>query len=481
MRVLVVLLSASAFGPYLAGGARTGQAAVYGLLLFLSPFALRRLGRTTAVPVIVAWLALVGVTAMWSPPNTSIYGSGSALANLDNLALPLSVVLVVTAMVTPENRISLLRRVAVVIVVGMCVNAVIGLMQLRGLEVGWLSDFWSGGPSVSTSERATTLGRFAGLVGVPVIAGILYSLALLSAIYLLARRGVLLAAVCGLLAIGGILTVSKVFLLIGLPVACWQLMRVSTHVGRRVVAVAGAVAAVYLVSVLGYLDDWGGTRMLNRLLPDDGALQMSVYLGGRYGDGSSTSRVLDAVWSNHPLFGFGLSGLSVATDTAWVQAIVLAGAVGAVALAALLVLLVAGFRHRRSAMAIAERRYLGGVVFIAVAGCFATPALTANRLAVLLWVLLALMLSYPVTGRGVPRRDAAQVLVGRPGGSSHGTGAARRPAIRATADPHGSTHGAVAEPDRLRLGSTRPISHGLGGRISEDNIASGGAGGLGKN
>lgn len=396
----VTLIAVSAFGPYLIGGIRTDQLVVYGLLVALLPFLFARIGSASpaVTAILVAWSLIVAVASLgWvSPPqSTTRYGTGSAVANLDNLLMPLAVVILTLMVVKAHQREDALRRVAEITVAAMCVNAVVSVVQMARPLEPLLARWWSsdGVSGLTTAERALTLGRYTGIIGQPVVAGLFYSIALVCALYVLRQRPLRLAFVVTLLIVGGVLTVSKAFLLLGLPVAGWQLIRTRGSRGARFAAftVIGGVAA-YMAAVFGMLDRWQGLALLMQLTPGAERAHVAVYLGNRFGVGSSTEPIIDTVLASEPLLGFGMPGLAIYTDTAWVQTLVLAGLVGAAAFTVILVALVVGYLHRRRGLPDAERRLFAGLVVIAVAGSFATPALTVNRLSVVMWILLTLLL-----------------------------------------------------------------------------------------
>jgi len=412
---VVTLIALSIFGPYLIGGIRTEQFVVYGLAAGFVPFLFWKASRVTAAlgVVIGAWVTLIAIALIgWSlpPPNDTPYASGSPFANLDNLVLPLSCILLTLLTVPPGDHIRAARRVAAIVVVGMSINAVIEAIQLRVSLDHFLSRWWAGHELTgsTTAERAETLGRFTGIVGQPVVAGLLYSVALVAAVYLLRRRPVRLAAVGLLLAVGGLLTVSKAFFLLGVPIAGWQILRTTEkRLGRIVSLSLTAFAAATAAAWTGWLDEWSGEDLLLMLLPNSRHADLEFYLGSRFGETSSTQPIIGAVLSGSPLSGFGAPGLAIYTDTAWVQVLTLTGLLGGAVFVVGLAAVAVGHWHRRHALANAERAFFDAVVLIALLGCLATPALTANRLSVVLWVLLTLALSLPRTRRVAKLRSPA--------------------------------------------------------------------------
>jgi len=104
---------------------------------------------------------------------------------------------------------------------------------------------------------------------------------------------------------------------------------------------------------------------------------------------------VNAVVQSSPWFGFGAQGLAVPYDNGWVEAFVVAGACGALLYTAVLGLLVVAWWRRRS-------RFAGGLVLVVIGASMGLPALTANRVATLAWVLLTLLLFTPTLMPGAP-------------------------------------------------------------------------------
>ena len=349
-RWLVCLIVASAFGPYVLPGVRTDQVVVYGVAAALLPFAWDRI-RLSGLGVCLAgaWVIYLGVATLgYLAPgaNTSPWPRGSVFANLDNLLLPLVTLLLVGALVSREPREKVLMIVTSTIAVGACFNALVAIAHYLSptVVIPYLDLFWGAG---ETGERAVTLGRYSGITGQPSVSGVLYSLGLVCALYAFRGRPVLRVVALVLIVIGGVLTVSKGFLLVGVPVAAWQIIRSSRGKAGERLGVLLAVGGVYIgASELGLFDRWSGWERLVHLLPGGGA-DFAQYTGNRYGTGSSMEPLVRSVMTDHPLGGYGLSGLATATDTAVVQALTLAGLLGATCVVVVLAIpLLSYFRQR---------------------------------------------------------------------------------------------------------------------------------------
>lgn len=394
-RFAIPVVVLAAFGPYLLAGLRTDQLLVYGLAFVSCPFLLS--GRMRLPPVLavifVAWLVLVAIAVVgWigTTPNLSNFPSGVALANLDNLVLPLACSVFVTGMfLRTPGSMDRLQGAAFTIAAAMAGNAVLALAQFQGFPItAGLSSFWGGG---GTAERALTLGRFTGVFSQPSLAGVAYSLALVCAIYALRRRPLVQALGVLLLVIGGVLTLSKAFIFVGVPVAMWQFLRA----GQRRWPVFGfGLLAMYAAMRMGFFAQWSGADRLLRMVPGLDS-NLASFTGNRYGETATVRPVVEAVMESYPLGGFGVRGLATATDSAFVFALVIGGLVGVAGTVTVLAAFVVSYVHQRRTLDRAERSLFGGVAIIVVVSAFGAPVLTGNRTAVIVWVLMTMLVLLP--------------------------------------------------------------------------------------
>ncbi len=396
-------LVVAAFGPYLPiPGIRVEQAAVYTALIaavVLCGWARR--GTTLTGTVVVALLAteatIAGIGAVDSVYNTSGFLGGAALAGMDNLLLPVAVT-ATTWMAVRGDTTKALRAACLTLVICCCANAMIAFASITADLTDILGPFWDNTIGVeSVAERAAALGRYSGIFNQPAEAGQMYSIALLAAIWLWPTRPSRLAVALPLLVVGGTLTVSKVFLFVGMPVAIWQILRTTRGRGRRLAAIGCATAAATASSYAGLLPEWAGADWALRLAHPDATSYglIHLYTAGRFGSESTLVPVLTAILDSSPWFGFGAGGLAIAYDNAWIEALAVAGLAGAAIYTTVLVALLGAWLRRRRIVDRAEAQFAGGLLIVIVATSAGLPALTANRVATVTWLLLTLLLLLP--------------------------------------------------------------------------------------
>ncbi len=405
-------VAASSFGPYVIGGLRTEQMAVYASAVFvLTLGSWMLLGYpVTGVGFLLLWTLLASVAAINAvgPGPASSFQPGDLLAGLDNLAAVAVLLLVVPLWAARAGTRPVLRTVAGVAVAGLLCNTAIIVVSWRLASVTWLPSlpaFWASGTEEAVAVRALANGRYTGIFNQPVEAGLAYSLGIMLLLYLAQtstsgrRLGPwLIAGLIGMAA-AGLLSGSKIFILGGVPVLAVLILRDRR---RRNAAVLLAVLGILLAGMA-----WlAGLRVVSRdaylvRLLRAGTDPLTTLTSGRFGDGG-VSGVTDSVVEFTPVFGYGAGGLRVPYDSAWVEALVIAGAVGVLLLGLLYVALALRWASLRRTAAGPETALGGGAIALTVVASVGTPALTLNRVGTLMVVVLALTLLRPSDGKGTP-------------------------------------------------------------------------------
>jgi hypothetical protein len=199
------------------------------------------------------------------------------------------------------------------------------------------------------------------------------------------------------------------------------------------VVLGAAASALGAAAVAGGLfTSWIGTGFLTRLLHPGGDGSVGLYTAGRLGANSTLRATAEAILGSSPVFGFGAGGLSVAYDNGWIEALAVAGLFGTLLYTAVIATLAAAWWRTRGTLPAAHSRLAGGIILVLAAASMGVPALTANRVATVAWVLITLLLFVPRTAtpitsahpvgparRPLPRPPAADLpsLVGVPAGA----------------------------------------------------------------
>ncbi len=451
--VWVTVCVAAVMGPYLVSGVRTEQLAFYGSALVVV-LTRRRSLVSTLRPVrwlLVAWGAYAGiavVVGLLPVTNRTPWEYGSLVAGLDNALLPLATLITVSYWCSVHSLERLLATITRVMAVAMSINAVVALVGcLLGLSsMPWLKHFWAAdGTATFVAELAEQMGRFSGIFNQPAEAGIAYTLAALSLAYLQRRELVSSRlAYLGwvLVVIGGLLTLSKVFVGgLGLAVLLVLFYR---HRSIRTTGVAlGTAVVMVALSAGGWFTSWGASIMVGwyRYSITAGDSPIYTLTAGRFGtagtggpdglpsiavpiqpsagdDGTlvqappaGVGELAQVILDEHPIFGLGARGLQVAYDSAWSEALVIGGQAG-LALVVITHLIIVGsslLRMRR--LDRVHGALLAAVVVLTLAGSMGMPALTGNRESTLLWVFIVVL---GFAGRSETEAPRSETAVGLP-------------------------------------------------------------------
>jgi hypothetical protein len=387
--ILVGLLTAAAFGPYVAGSVRTEQLAVYGAGAILLPFAF--IHARPYFPVLLPWMLMILVALLGVIPPTaydSIYAPANMFSSIDNLLLPVVVMLLTWTLVPVAMAGAALRVAAAVIAWGAALNAVLGIIGTRTDISQYLRFFWGGGEGETTADRAADLGRLSGIFNQPAEAGVVYGIAGLLAVWRFRHKPKTMLLLLTLICVGGMLCVSKVFIFGGVPLILIYLWKSRSGGGKLGVMFSAAIVAVG-VAQSGLLQQWIGFNYLARwFVPVEDQGLIEFYSAGRWNSGAGMVDVFDSVMQTRALTGFGIQGLAVPYDSAWTEAAVLAGVLGLV----LLGLVYLCLWRMAGRIAEAEARTLGLFVTVFLIGAsLGIPSLTVNRASTIVWVVLGLL------------------------------------------------------------------------------------------
>lgn len=389
-RYVVVGIVLATFGPYLTGSIRTEQIAVYALVVLIAPVFLRRFFQNADASFLVPWsLYILAATlgVLFPSEITGRWVSGNVLAGYDGMLVPLAIMLIVWSVVPKLDAPLLLATVSRLVAVAMALNGLLAIVNIRVDLSLYLRPFWSTTSSdvLSVAERAAQLGRYGGIFNQPAEAGALYGVAGLAAIYSWRRRPALLALLMGLITVGGLLSVSKVFILGGLPLILFYWLKTQKK-GRKVGLVVGVVVLAFGILQSGLFAAWSGTQYLARLLDPQGGF-LSFYTSGRTGADSGVSQVVTEVLHTSPLVGMGAGGWLIAYDSAIAESMAMGGILGLGLYVAVLVA-VLGLSRRFDDGDLRLFSLLFGILLIGSAIGFSP--LTANRVSTIVWIFVAL-------------------------------------------------------------------------------------------
>ena len=409
MRLWVSLLTLSAFGPYVIGHIDTGQLlgciSALGILIFGWPFMLRRNG-APLLPLAIIWSGLyviILLATIWPPSNLGGYTQLPILNALGAYALPLALLLTTWFWTLIMEVRDLIVTISKSIVACMTCNAALSVCELATRRVNGfyvINALWSvpnaPGSAAAVGLRASENGRYIGIFYQPAIAGTLYGIALFCSLFLIQTQprssGRRLALCASTLCLGGIITVSKVFLLGALPIAGLLILQ---DRNRRRPTLAWLVAfglALWILGIANILPSWNnGTALLEGFVSPQGSV-IRTFTAGRYGSGSTLGTLSNNVLHLSPWIGFGAGGLNVAYDSMWTETLAVSGLFGVVILGFAMILLFTKWMRLNMFLPEPDWRLAGATLTLALGGSLGIPTFTGQRVSTILWLVLGVLL-----------------------------------------------------------------------------------------
>ncbi len=397
--IILSLILISAFGPYIFrnSGVRLEHLIIYPLaVILLIRYFLNPKKATPRIYhiILTLWLLLIFWLILITYFTKETF-SFFIIAEMENMIQPLALLFILGELLKElsfDEQIKFLKVAAWVIIILLALNAILSIATIFVDTWSIVHWFLRGDNFLETVwGRSLTNGRYLGIFNQPFEAGLAYSIGLLLWVYLLLRQkagSFLLLNVGILLIAGGLLSISKVFLLGGIPAAI--LFAVWVLNTRRAKRLGGVfILLVIVTGLLSNFQRWVGAQYLMRLfdykqVSKVGAL--SLYSGGRLNQSSFVGHLFRLVWDVSPLVGFGF-GVNFALDNAYLEFFYQGGLIALAIYLGILTILGLSFFRKLASGLIEAKMALLLVALVLFAG-FGAPVLTINRSSILVWVVL---------------------------------------------------------------------------------------------
>ena len=402
---LPIWMIAASFGPYvLMGiGVRTEHILIYGLIpLALIVFPLRSWSVVRCKPVFRVWTALIFIT-IWTLAVTFLGGKDHAAlskvaAHLENYVQPIAIIIIFGSFVRPEGleeARSLLRGACKCLIAFLIANSVIAVMSIF-MDTQIFTHYFVGMPGdtgETVSALAATMGRFSGIFNQPIESGLTYSLGILAWSYLSQLRDhdeirdwfILFG-----LFVGGVLSVSKVFIIGGTILFC---IYHCSHIDwRRIFNWRLAFIGLVLIACGVFVaSTWSGFKMLVLLFsgPNKQTDFLTLYTAYRFGgSGSTVAPLFSQVKNISPLCGLGFAAFTT-FDNGYAEFFVQGGLVGLGVY--LFILTTIGWSALCHYYIIGEGRLLFYISLLLIGAGLGGPVLTINHFSTIVWVFVLLI------------------------------------------------------------------------------------------
>ena len=402
---LIYILLVSAFGPYIIGGLRLDQLIVYFLLIFLIIINRIKLKRDEAtISIFLTALCLFIIPFFSLTFDTHAISNTLVIAQIENYLTPIAVFIIVTSLLINKSHIEIEEIMINVIkcfTFLLCLNTLLSVYLFASGDEDLLLLFTGGREitlkfdtvGMTAASLALTAGRITGVFTQVFEAGTAYSLGLISLSYLLLKepqrvlRNIIFLF---LILIGGMLTFSKVFFLIGFLSASYFLGIV------RLIRISAVVLPVLFLT-LSYFPEleiagiaFGkGFNNITRLFLFSGGNFVEIFTGGRFSDQSMITIGIKEVFETSPIIGFGFGSIET-SDFSLFEVISIGGILGLLTYLLLLLLLFnfAFIQKKRI-----DRDFFLAMMSIIMLASLGGPIITANRIVIIFWIFVALMCS----------------------------------------------------------------------------------------
>ncbi|WP_239632965.1 hypothetical protein [Paenibacillus sp. H1-7] len=317
----------------------------------------------------------------------------SMLNEVDNFLLPCAVLVIFSGFITQtEERlkdkiISASKLVVSLLSINACWTILGMVTDLTAIN----KLFWGG----DTAINAATMGRYSGIFNQPAEAGTMYSIGIVLWLYIVDVVGLKTRHIFSLMLmiIGGLLTVSKVFLFGGLLLLLIGVVQTKT-IRKRILKLLFLFSVLAVAPFYYLTQTWSGLNYLLRFLDFESSENIvNLLSAGRYGEGSQQSRFFSEIWSENPLIGKGFGHL-VTYDSGFFHFFGNGGIIALVMYVVILLFFVSMSLKFAKLFNNSESKMFSRLTMLIILGSFGVPVLTLNRISVVLWVMVGLLLQY---------------------------------------------------------------------------------------
>lgn len=403
---LIYFLIFTAFGPYVISGIRLGQLAVYFLAIFLLLLNRIRLKREESVLAI-----LITSTLLFFIPFFGLVSGDNSISNtliisqIENYLTPIVVFIIALSLLRHKNQVGIdevMNTCIKIFLVLLCLNSIFSVYLFsssneylltmftgtREVTFGSQSQQFAGETAASLALSA---GRIPGVFTQVFEAGTAYSFGLVCFSYIrtiepkkITRNLIILLMIL----VGGTLTFSKVFFLIG-SLATIYFLGITRLI--KILIIIFPILAVTLIYFpeleIAGIPFGQGFASITRLFVATGGISIEVLTSGRFGPQSDITRGMLDVFAASPIFGLGFGSIET-SDFSLYEVISIGGMLALLTYLFLFFLFIFFAAVQKAKI---DRKFFLAIIFIAMIASLGGPIITANRIAIIFWIFISLM------------------------------------------------------------------------------------------
>jgi len=398
-RYLPFIFIVVAFGPYihLGLGIRLEHLVIYPLfvLMFLFSFKSKYVFIKDGLVLFAIWMfavAFMGIRTLFGNESELI----SALSDFESIMQPFVILLLFTLIVINFSKGNAKERIikaSKILIFLLSLNTIWSIFNIFMDFTTINSYFW--GSKESVASRAMTNGRFSGVFNQPMEAGVMYSIGLFCWVYLSERlEKIKLRYIISLflMIIGGLLTVSKVFLFGGLGLFFLGVI-FNKNIWKLMFSLSFWSLAIGAPTFYFFTKTWGGLDYLLRFFGSNQGI-IRLLTSGRFGENSQQSSLFESVWKQNPLFGSGF-GVHPIYDSGFFYFFGNGGLLALVFYVIILIIFVLmAIKFLILGKLNSESKFFSLIVILIIGSSVGVPVLTLNRVSIVLWVFVGLLIQY---------------------------------------------------------------------------------------
>lgn len=401
-RIIIILLIIASFGPYLSSkGIRTEHVVIYLLMPFACLVLFKREKTFLNYKYIFGIFLILLLLLIWVSTVTFLTGqyesTSKLIADIENYLQPIAVMVIVAAFVknfSVTDLCKLLNRAGNILIILLSLNAILAIMSSFTDMYNYLYMFY-GSYEDSVAYLSMQMGRYNGIFNQPFESGVTYSLGIIVWAYQITQKqkpSTVDYALIVLLLVGGSLSVSKVFLLGGIPL--FLIFLIITKRLKIFYNWRGLIVLIPLfVLAWSLITQWSGYDYMMRLFRFE-TTNMSFndyvyfFTAGRLGGETTVKTIWSYVASVSPFCGLGFASITGAIDNGYLLYFAQGGIV------ALLLFLVSLFILGRLSLrnyANVEGKLLIIILLLIIGASLGAPVYTINRFSTILWAILPIL------------------------------------------------------------------------------------------
>lgn len=394
-----MLLVIASFSPYIVKSLGIKAEHVIIIPVFLVSLVIALMNRVKInreiLALIFLWFGFLSLVTLRTVFSKETPAGMAAVAEFGNFLMPLLIMVFYFFNFNKEEYpdTDLISKVLRLFNIFLILNSVLIIISIMGFDTSTILKFyWKG----FVARDSLGNGRFTGIFNQPMESGMAYSIGVLGWLYLIEKQSkVTVKNLAGivLLMIGGIASVSKVFLLGGFLLFCWGVLR-NKGVRKSLFKLFFLLTPLVLGAYQLLKKQWSGMDYLMRYFTIQDGQLLDTLTSGRFGGVNTMQTLFSKVWQDHPFVGLGLGQNDVA-DSQWFQIFGSSGAIGFMIFIAFTgILIKKALEYRVFMKGTGESKLFESLVILSVIAGIGAPVFTLNRSSSVLWVLINMLLMY---------------------------------------------------------------------------------------